>query len=137
MPREELYNFCNKMETLLNPNGILLVEFMTTTKETKCHPFFDKFIFPDGVQFTLDTAINTFERNKFFRLQNVYNLDMDYFKTINKWNDNLYKNKDKCIELLGGNIEKYKSFVLYLKWAEFVYKCGRSRCYTCVWEKNK
>jgi cyclopropane fatty-acyl-phospholipid synthase-like methyltransferase len=135
MPRNELYKFCNKMETLLNPNGILLIEFMTTTKETKCHPFFDKFIFPDGAQFTLDTAINTFEKNRNLRLKSINCLDNNYYKTIHEWNIRLLKNKEKCIELLDGNIEKYKSFELYLKWAEFLYKCGRSRCYTCIWEK--
>jgi len=43
MPRSELIKFFDKMQKSLNKGGRLLVEFMTTTKVTKCHPFFDKF----------------------------------------------------------------------------------------------
>ena len=135
MPRIELEKFCDKMTALLNPNGILLVEFMTTTKETKCHPFIDKFIFPDGAQFTLSTAIQTFERNKQLRLQQISCLDNDYYKTIKCWNNKFKQTKESCLQILKGNQEKLLSFELYLKWADFLYNSGRSRCYSCVWKK--
>jgi cyclopropane-fatty-acyl-phospholipid synthase len=135
MPRDELSRFCQKMESLLTPDGILLVEFMTTVKEVKCHPFMDKFIFPDGAQFPLATAIAVFEQNRRLRLQSIHCLDGDYTRTITEWNKRLNHNQERCVELLGGNREKYRSFALYLKWAEFLYRTGRSRCYTCMWRK--
>ena len=108
---------------------------MTTVKETKCHPFFDKFIFPDGAQFPLDTAISVSEKNKLLRLKHIESLDHDYYLTIKTWNEKLARNKFECIKCLDNSMEKYRSFTLYLKWAEYVYKTGKSRCYTCVWEK--
>jgi hypothetical protein len=35
-----------KMDSLLTPNGMLLVEFMTTKTECNCNPFVDKFMLP-------------------------------------------------------------------------------------------
>ena len=132
MPYDELSLFFKKMYSILKPGGKLLIEFMTTVKAAKCHPFSDKFIFPDGAQFPLATPIEIAEKCR-FKLKSVRTLDTDYFKTIKLWVANMEKHKDTLRGLVGD--EKYKIFELYLKWAQFSYKSGRSRCYICVWEK--
>jgi len=132
MPYDELSLFFKKMYSILKPGGKLLIEFMTTVKVAKCHPFFDKFIFPDGAQFPLATPIEIAEKSR-FKLKSVRTLDTDYCKTIKLWVANMEKHKDTLRGLVGD--EKYKIFELYLKWAQFSYKSGRSRCYICVWEK--
>ena len=132
MRMDELHQFCQKMVSLLTPNGILLVEFMTTKTECNCNPFVDKFIFPDGARFPLSTAIAVFEQNRSLRLQSIDCLDDDCTRTIAEWNTRLKDNQVRCVELMGGNQEKYRSFVLYWKWVEFAYRTGRSRRYTCL-----
>lgn len=98
MPRTELVKFFDKMQKHLNKNGRLLIEFMTTTRVTKCHPFFDKFIFPDGAQFPLSTAIDVAEGFKTLRLKEAKSMDNDYYTTIKQWRINLEKNKNECIK---------------------------------------
>ena len=49
------------------------------------------------------------------------------------WVANMERNKDELCALVTD--EKYRIFELYLKWAQFVYKSGRIKCYICVWEK--
>ena len=141
MPYDELKLFFSDMVGRLNPGGKLLLEFMTTTKVAKCHPFFDKYIFPDGAQFPLDTVVAVSETEQDIRFSSMYCLDKDYYYTIRQWVRQLEANEEACVDSLrsrhgDGADEKYRSFVLYLKWAEFLYGWGRSRCYTCLWDKN-
>ena len=65
MPYNELTLVFKTMHSLLKPGGKLLIEFMTTVKVAKCHPFFDKFIFPNGAQVPLATPIELAERHRF------------------------------------------------------------------------
>ena len=74
MPYNELPLLFKKMQSLLKPGGRLLIEFMTTVKVAKCHPFFGKFIFPDGAQFPLATPSELAERHR-FKLHSVRTLD--------------------------------------------------------------
>jgi hypothetical protein len=96
-----------KMDSLLTPNGMLLVEFMTTKTECNCNPFVDKFIFPDGARFPLSTAIAVFEQNRSLRLQSIDCLDDDCTRTIAEWNTRLKYNQVRCVELMGGNQENF------------------------------
>jgi cyclopropane-fatty-acyl-phospholipid synthase len=142
MPYDELKLFFSNMVGRLNSGGKLLLEFMTTTKVAKCHPFFDKYIFPDGAQFPLDTVVSVSETQQDIRLSSMYCLDKDYYYTIRQWVRQLESQEAECVDSLRsrhgeGADEKYRSFVLYLKWAEFLYGWGRSRCYTCLWESVK
>ena len=136
MPYEELVKFFFWADNHLKPGGILLVEFMTTTKIAKCHMFVDKFIFPDGAQFPLCDAIRACEIRKEMLLQSVKDNSYNYYLTIKEWVKRLELKETECVQALDNNREKYMSFLLYLKWAEFLYIRGRSRCYTCVWKKK-
>ena len=102
---DELHRFGQKMESLLTPNGILLVEFMKTVTEFNCNPFVNKFIFPDGARFPLSTAIAVFEQSRRLRLQSIDCLDEDDTRTITEWNKRLTDNQVRCVELLDGNQE--------------------------------
>lgn len=132
MPYTELCLFFEKIYALLKPGGSLLIEFMTTVKVAKCHPFFDRFIFPDGAQFPLVTPIEIAEKQRLV-LKHITSLDEDYYLTIKNWVLNAEKNKTQMASLVGE--EKYRIYLLYLKWAQFQYKSKRSRCYMCVWTK--
>lgn len=99
-----------------------------------------QYIFPDGAQFPLADAIRAAERNKNLMLQRVMDNTTDYYRTIRCWIANLEMQKNICLAALpvpSEASERYNDFVFYLKWAEFLYKTGRSRCYTCVWTKKK
>ena len=140
MPYDQLLVFFEWIDQHLSPGGVVLIEFMTTTKTAKCHPFFDQYIFPDGAQFPLADAIRAAERNKNLMLQRVMDNTTDYYRTIRCWIANLEMQKNICLAALpvpSEASERYNDFVFYLKWAEFLYKTGRSRCYTCVWTKKK
>jgi stearoyl-CoA desaturase (delta-9 desaturase) len=133
MPYDELNKFFGKIKKILKPGCRILIEFMTTVKVAKCHPFFDKYIFPDGAQFPLSDAIAIAEKNR-LKLISIESLDNDYYLTIKNWVERLESNAEKGINIVGN--ERYRVFLLYLKWAEWVYKSGRSKCYTCIWENT-
>jgi len=139
MPYDQLVLFFEWVDKHLEPGGTALVEFMTTTKSAKCHPFFDKYVFPDGAQFPLDEAIRAAERRKDLLLTSVDDYSLDYYRTIEQWVQRMEARRDDCVRALPADTsayEKYATFLIYLKWATYLYKTGRSRCYVCTWKKK-
>ena len=58
---------------------------------------------------------------------------------MDAWVQKLEASRDQCLEDLGGGdraLEQYTTFLVYLRWATYLYKTGRSRCYICVWQKK-
>lgn len=133
MDEHRLTEFFERMWRLLPPGGLLLVEFMTARVRLRAHPFFDRYVFPDGQQFPLTVPLSQAE-GVGFELVDVEHLREDYLRTIRAWNRRLAQRRDRC-EALVGPI-RYRIWRLYLEYAAYGYARSRFNCYQCVWRKT-
>lgn len=107
--------FFNKINKLLNENGIFLLHgLMDCRKKTKPpvkNTFLQKQIFPNGGVDSIDkTLARLIQCN--YEIIDIQTLRLDYYLTEKSWLERLQKNKEQSIRLVGE--DNYRKFLIYL-----------------------
>lgn len=93
-------DFLKKTYALLKKNGLLLIHMIVKAKsEIPTNSWIDKFIFPGGYCPSISEITRAAEKTN-FRISGIYiHSPINYATTLRKWRENLYKNKNKMINI--------------------------------------
>jgi cyclopropane-fatty-acyl-phospholipid synthase len=83
--------------------------------------FIDRYIFPDGELLPVGHVVGVLERAG-FEVRDVESLRENYYLTLLQWIENLRRNRDRAVELVG--IERVRTWELYLAGSAAAFKTG-------------
>lgn len=86
--------FLKNIDNILKPNGLALLHFITSMKESNGDPWIKKYIFPGGVIPSLREIVNLCP-NYNFHIIDIESLRIHYMKTLLCWYNNFRHNIDK------------------------------------------
>ncbi|MDO5294122.1 MAG: cyclopropane-fatty-acyl-phospholipid synthase family protein [bacterium] len=109
--RDQYKEFLEQADKVLKPQGLFLLHYISALKEYPGDPWIKKYIFPGGMIPSLREIINLLPEYNFYTLD-VESLRRHYNKTLLCWRKNYNANKEKVIEMFGG--EFYRMWDLYL-----------------------
>ncbi|MGN1319405.1 MAG: class I SAM-dependent methyltransferase [Lachnospirales bacterium] len=103
--------FLKCVKSILKPNGVFLLHFISALKEYPGDPWIKKYIFPGGVIPSLREIINIAGDLDFFTID-VESLRRHYTKTLLCWSENFKSKRNEVVKIFD---EKFaKSWELYL-----------------------
>jgi len=78
----------------LKENGLFLLHTIATNRSTSsCDPWFDRYIFPNGMLPSIKQIGSATER--YFVMEDWHNLGVNYDKTLMAWHENFEQNRQK------------------------------------------
>jgi cyclopropane-fatty-acyl-phospholipid synthase len=119
--------FMNVVDSSLREDGLFLLHTIGSNKTTlSCDPWFDKYIFPNGMLPSISQISKATEPH--FIMEDWQNLNVDYEKTVLSWYGNFENSWDKIKHKYG---EKFRRM-----WRYYLLSCAggfRAR-YIQVWQ---
>lgn len=109
--RENYDLFIKNIDSVLKPNGILLLHYISSLREYPGNPWIKKYIFKGGVVPSLREIINICGNYKFYTID-VESLRRHYVKTLLCWRENFNKNRDEVAKMF--DEEFIRMWELYL-----------------------
>ena len=103
--------FMENVDSVLKPQGLFLLHYISALRENKGDPWIRKYIFPGGVIPSLREIIDLLPNYNFYTLD-IESLRRHYNKTLLLWRENFINNKEKIIDMMG--IEFTRMWELYL-----------------------
>jgi len=118
---EFLANFFEVCDSLLKPNGLLVVQVITVPdfrydKYRKSCDFIQKYIFRGGICPSLSALTNAMKTSK-FTVEQLENIGPHYAKTLRRWRENFIGNKDKIFSLGFDNVF-FRKWIYYFCYCE-------------------
>jgi len=118
---EFLGSFYRACDTLLAPNGLLVVQVITFPDQTYDEyrtqtDFIREYIFPGGLCPSFGALTSAMLRNSSFMVESVDNIGPHYALTLGEWRRNFHINKPKILEL--GFTEEF-----FRKWDYYFVYC--------------
>ena len=129
-------NFRTFMEVVsknLNPEGLFLLHTIGSRKSSRStDPWFDKYIFPNGVipsQKQISSATESI-----FVMEDWHNFRADYDKTLMQW----YKNFDRHWQKIKDSYDErfYRMWTYYLLSSAGGFRAGKNQLWQIVFSKN-
>jgi cyclopropane-fatty-acyl-phospholipid synthase len=126
--------FFNKIEELLNDNGVSLIHTIGSVNPPRDpHPWITKYIFPGGYTPSLSEVTNPIEKAGLI-VSDIEVLKLHYSHTLRHWKENCIKNKAKIVEMFDERF--FRMWEFYLAGCEIAFKWGDQVVYQFQLTKN-
>lgn len=96
--RENYELFLKNVSSVLKPEGVFLLHYISSLQESSGDPWIKKYIFPGGVIPSLREILQLCGDYHFYTLD-VESLRRHYTKTLLCWNDNFQKNRKAVVDM--------------------------------------
>lgn len=96
--RQNYDKFMSCVKSILKPNGLFLLHYISALKENPGDAWIKKYIFPGGVVPSLREIISI-SADKSFYTVDVESLRRHYGRTLLCWNENFQKERKKVVEM--------------------------------------
>ena len=90
--------FMHNVNSVLKPQGVFLLHYISALREHSGDPFIKKYIFPGGVIPSLREILQICGDMNFYTID-VESLRRHYTKTLLCWNDNFNQHKEEILEM--------------------------------------
>jgi len=129
------YNYKSLMEIVsknLNPDGLFLLHTIGSRKSShSTDPWFDKYIFPNGVLPSQKQIITATE--DIFVMEDWHNFRADYDKTLMQWYKNFVTNWENIRDSFDDRF--YRMWTYYLLSAAGAFRSGKNQLWQIVYSK--
>ncbi len=114
--RKYLPGFFRKLNNLLMPNGLLMLQAITIADQrldaySDNEDFIQKHIFPGGFLPSMSLMSEMISKNTEFVIRDVRDIGLDYAQTLAHWREKILEKQDQLHEL--GYDQKFKNLWLY------------------------
>lgn len=117
----------------LNPGGLFLLHTIGSRKSSRStDPWFNKYIFPNGV-IPSEKQITTATEG-IFVMEDWHNFRTDYDKTLMQWHKNFVSNWENIKDSYGERF--YRMWTYYLLSAAAGFRSGKNQLWQIVYSKN-
>ncbi len=106
--------FFDKVSEFLRDDGIALIHCMVEERETTTDAWIDKNIFPGGYIPTISEVVSGIERSNCQLISLFIHEKSNYFRTLDFWKRNLFRNRARCegrLKELGLKDEEVRSII--------------------------
>ena len=127
-------NFFNKIDNLLNDDGVSLVHTIGSVNPPRDpHPWITKYIFPGGYTPSLSEVVTPVEKAGLI-VSDIEVLKLHYSHTLRHWKENCIKNKIQIINMFDEKF--FRMWEFYLASCESAFKWGDQVVYQFQLTKN-
>jgi len=127
-------NFFNKIDNLLNDDGVSLVHTIGSVNPPRDpHPWITKYIFPGGYTPSLSEVVTPIEKAGLI-VSDIEVLKLHYSHTLRHWKENCIKNKIQIINMFDEKF--FRMWEFYLASCESAFKWGDQVVYQFQLTKN-
>ncbi|MDA7478658.1 cyclopropane-fatty-acyl-phospholipid synthase family protein [Candidatus Pelagibacter ubique] len=127
-------NFFNKIDNLLNDDGVSLVHTIGSVNPPRDpHPWITKYIFPGGYTPSLSEVVTPVEKAGLI-VSDIEVLKLHYSHTLRHWKENCIKNKIQIINMFDEKF--FRMWEFYLASCESAFKWGDQVVYQFQLSKN-
>ena len=132
--RKYYKNFFNKIDNLLNDDGVSLVHTIGSVNPPRDpHPWITKYIFPGGYTPSLSEVVTPVEKAGLI-VSDIEVLKLHYSHTLRHWKENCIKNKIQIINMFDEKF--FRMWEFYLASCESAFKWGDQVVYQFQLTKN-
>nr|WP_086937437.1 cyclopropane-fatty-acyl-phospholipid synthase family protein [Thaumasiovibrio occultus] len=120
--KEFLQNYIEKCQSLLKPEGVMAIQAITIADQrydsySRNVDFIQKYIFPGGFLPSITKLSDTFTRCSDFVVRDIYDMGLDYARTLADWHEAFMQNR-KMIHALGYDERFSRMWRYYLSYCE-------------------
>ena len=120
--KKYLTEYFNKLNSLLKPNGLLLLQAITIADQrykaySQSEDFIQKHIFPGGFLPSLHLMSQIISERTELVIRDIFDIGLDYAKTLSHWHENI-KSKKELLASKGYDEKFYNLWSYYLCYCE-------------------